>query len=36
MSMTTETPEPTTLPFKAEVQQVLQILAHSLYTDREW
>ncbi|MBC8077135.1 MAG: molecular chaperone HtpG [Chloroflexales bacterium] len=33
--MTTEAPEATTLPFKAEVQQVLQILAHSLYTDRE-
>lgn len=36
--MTTETPatpQPTTMPFKAEVQQVLHILAHSLYTDRE-
>jgi molecular chaperone HtpG len=33
--MTTDAPEATTLPFKAEVQQVLQILAHSLYTDRE-
>ena len=27
--------EPQALTFKAEVQQVLQILAHSLYTDRE-
>ena len=25
----------TTVPFKAEVKQLLQILAHSLYTDRE-
>jgi molecular chaperone HtpG len=28
-------PEATTVPFKAEVTQVLHILAHSLYTDRE-
>src|SRR5687767_10574590 len=27
--------QPQSLTFKAEVQQVLQILAHSLYTDRE-
>jgi molecular chaperone HtpG len=27
--------QPESLTFKAEVQQVLQILAHSLYTDRE-
>ncbi len=36
--MTTETtpaPTPEARSFKAEVQQVLQILAHSLYTDRE-
>jgi HSP90 family molecular chaperone len=36
--MTTEqstAPAPEALSFKAEVQQVLQILAHSLYTDRE-
>jgi len=31
----TVAPEPQALNFKAEVQQVLQILAHSLYTDRE-
>src|SRR5215211_3543527 len=38
--MTTETnekaaSEPTSVPFRAEVKQLLQILAHSLYTDRE-
>ena len=36
--MTTDqetTAQPQSLTFKAEVQQVLQILAHSLYTDRE-
>ncbi|GAB4434761.1 MAG: molecular chaperone HtpG [Chloroflexi bacterium OHK40] len=34
--MTTEQEsQPQALTFKAEVQQVLQILAHSLYTDRE-
>jgi molecular chaperone HtpG len=35
--MTTDqaTSEPQSMSFKAEVQQVLQILAHSLYTDRE-
>ncbi|PDW01837.1 molecular chaperone HtpG [Candidatus Viridilinea mediisalina] len=36
--MTTEqstAPAPEALTFKAEVQQVLHILAHSLYTDRE-
>src|SRR5918911_1142921 len=38
--MTTETneqatTEPTSVPFRAEVKQLLQILAHSLYTDRE-
>jgi molecular chaperone HtpG len=38
--MTTETeekttPEPTPVPFRAEVKQLLNILAHSLYTDRE-
>ncbi len=38
--MTTETanspaPEATPVPFRAEVKQLLQILAHSLYTDRE-
>jgi molecular chaperone HtpG len=35
--MTTDqaTTEPQSMSFKAEVQQVLQILAHSLYTDRE-
>src|SRR5215212_9113513 len=38
--MTTETTEahasePTAVPFRAEVKQLLQILAHSLYTDRE-
>lgn len=35
--MTTDqaTGEPQSMSFKAEVQQVLQILAHSLYTDRE-
>src|SRR5690349_13947278 len=27
--------EPTSVPFRAEVKQLLQILAHSLYTDRE-
>jgi HSP90 family molecular chaperone len=36
MSENSETVEqPTTMSFKAEVQQVLYILAHSLYTDRE-
>ena len=37
--MTTEaehiTSEPTPVPFRAEVRQLLNILAHSLYTDRE-
>jgi molecular chaperone HtpG len=38
--MTTETAEPmasepTPVPFRAEVKQLLNILAHSLYTDRE-
>src|SRR6266496_5468171 len=38
--MTTETEEktvsePTPVPFRAEVKQLLHILAHSLYTDRE-
>ncbi|HEX9371675.1 MAG TPA: molecular chaperone HtpG [Roseiflexaceae bacterium] len=38
--MTTETDEktvsePTPVPFRAEVKQLLHILAHSLYTDRE-
>src|SRR5262245_47546089 len=38
--MTTETneratAEPTSVPFRAEVKQLLHILAHSLYTDRE-
>jgi molecular chaperone HtpG len=27
--------EPTAVPFRAEVKQLLHILAHSLYTDRE-
>lgn len=27
--------EPTAVPFRAEVRQLLNILAHSLYTDRE-
>src|SRR5689334_10657767 len=27
--------EPTPVPFRAEVKQLLNILAHSLYTDRE-
>src|ERR1041384_2367219 len=27
--------EPTAVPFRAEVKQLLQILAHALYTDRE-
>lgn len=31
----TATQEPTPVAFKAEVKQLLQILAHSLYTDRE-
>ncbi|MBI5712045.1 MAG: hypothetical protein HZC38_01260 [Chloroflexi bacterium] len=29
------TTEPQTLEFRAEVRQLLDILAHSLYTDRE-
>jgi molecular chaperone HtpG len=37
--MSTETEstaqEPTAVPFRAEVRQLLQILAHALYTDRE-
>src|SRR5215510_15691714 len=37
--MSTETQstsaESTAVPFRAEVKQLLQILAHSLYTDRE-
>src|SRR4029453_18173861 len=37
MSAETEhvTSEPTPVPFRAEVKQLLNILAHSLYTDRE-
>src|SRR6266508_1252383 len=38
MSTETEpapTSEPTPVPFRAEVKQLLHILAHSLYTDRE-
>ena len=31
----TEAPKATPVPFRAEVKQLLQILAHSLYTDRE-
>lgn len=31
----TETTQPQSLEFRAEVQQLLHILAHSLYTDRE-
>lgn len=31
----TTAPEPTAVPFKAEVRQLLHILAHSLYSDRE-
>jgi molecular chaperone HtpG len=30
-----KTAEPTAVPFRAEVKQLLHILAHSLYTDRE-
>jgi molecular chaperone HtpG len=33
--MTEETRTPETLEFRAEVQQLLNILAHSLYTERE-
>ncbi len=33
--MSQETPLPETLDFRAEVQQLLHILAHSLYTERE-
>ncbi len=33
--MTTDTAPETALPFRAEVKQLLQILAHALYTDRE-
>lgn len=33
--MAQETPTPETLEFRAEVQQLLNILAHSLYTERE-
>src|SRR5213594_2222151 len=29
------TAEPTSVPFRAEVKQLLNILIHSLYTDRE-
>lgn len=32
---TDQAAEPTPVPFRAEVKQLLQILAHSLYTDRE-
>src|SRR5689334_14978907 len=38
MTAETEKPsaaEPSAVPFRAEVKQLLQILAHSLYTDRE-
>ena len=31
----TDLAEPTAVPFRAEVQQLLHILAHSLYADRE-
>src|SRR3954469_18923485 len=31
----TPTAEPTPMPFRAEVKQLLNILAHSLYTERE-
>ena len=31
----TSAAEPTSVPFRAEVKQLLQILAHSLYTERE-
>lgn len=33
--MTVETEHTTAVPFRAEVKQLLHILAHSLYTDRE-
>ena len=35
MNDQTQAPEPQTLEFRAEVQQLLNILAHSLYTERE-
>jgi molecular chaperone HtpG len=34
-SGTTETPSAQDIPFKAEIQQLLNILVHSLYTERE-
>ena len=33
--MTIETPSAEKMEFRAEVRQLLNILAHSLYTDRE-
>ena len=33
--MTEQTPTPEALEYRTEVKQLLDILAHSLYTDRE-